>query len=142
MQQHDLKRFLDAQHNVYRQALSEIKKGRKQSHWMWFIFPQVKGLGYSSNAQYYGIGNREEASAYLQHPVLGARLVEISTALLQLPQHNALTIMGSPDDQKLRSSMTLFAQVPGANPIFGQVLQAYFGGQQDVRTLELLQAKP
>ncbi|OLY93505.1 Uncharacterized protein, DUF1810 family [Cnuella takakiae] len=137
---HDLQRFIDAQKNVYQQALLEISGGRKQSHWMWFIFPQMKGLGRSSNAQYYGIGSLEEASAYIAHPVLGTRLVEISKALLQLPQHDARAVLGSPDDQKLRSSMTLFAQVPGADPVFGQVLQTYFGGRKDERTIELLQA--
>lgn len=138
--QHDLQRFIDAQKNVYQTALSEITKGRKQSHWMWFIFPQLKGLGRSSNAQYYGIGSLEEARAYLTHPLLGARLIEISKALLQLPHKNAHTVLGSPDDLKLHSSMTLFAQVPGANPVFEQVLQAYFGSRKDERTIELLQS--
>lgn len=136
--QHDLQRFIDAQQSVYQQALSEITKGRKQSHWIWFIFPQMKGLGSSSNAQYYGIGSLEEANAYLAHPLLGARLIEISKALLNLPHKNARAVMGSPDDQKLRSSMTLFTQVPGADPVFGQVLQTYFGGRMDEHTIELL----
>lgn len=106
---------------------------------MWFIFPQLKGLGYSSNAQYYGLAGLEEASAYLAHPVLGARLVELTKTLLQLPRHDAHALLGSPDDQKLHSAMTLFAQVPGADPVFRQVLQAYFKSQEDKRTLELLQ---
>lgn len=105
---------------------------------MWFIFPQIKGLGHSSNAQHFGIGSLEEARAYLAHPILGTRLVAISKALVQLPHHDARAVLGSPDDLKLRSSMTLFAQVPGADPVFGQVLQHYFAGIADYKTIELL----
>jgi uncharacterized protein (DUF1810 family) len=134
----DLDRFITAQQKVYPQALAEIRQGRKTSHWMWFIFPQLKGLGQSSNALYYGITDLAEATAYLRHPVLGPRLVEISQALLPLPGKNATTVMGSPDDVKLCSSMTLFSQVPEADPVFMQVLEKYFQGKEDFRTIALL----
>lgn len=135
---HDLTRFLLAQRDAYGAALSEIRAGRKRSHWMWFIFPQLKGLGFSSNAMYYGIEGLEEAAAYLADPVLGARLTEISMALLGLPGDNATAVMGSPDDLKLRSCMTLFARVPGADPVFGEVIGKYFGGIPDTKTIALL----
>jgi len=133
-----LDRFISAQATSYAEALSEIRAGRKRSHWMWFIFPQMKGLGSSSNASYYGIEGLAEATAYLQHPTLGNRLIEISRALLALPGNNATTVMGSPDDMKLRSSMTLFSQVEGADAVFEQVLDKYFDGKKDARTLALL----
>ncbi len=133
-----LSRFLDAQNQVYLKALSEIKKGRKQSHWMWFIFPQLKGLGKSENANYFGIDNLEEATGYLAHPVLGKHLIEITEALLQIKGKSAIEIFGTTDDIKLRSSMTLFARVSDANPIFEQVLQKYFDGLHDETTLDLL----
>ncbi|GAA4495099.1 DUF1810 domain-containing protein [Hymenobacter ginsengisoli] len=136
--QPNLQRFLDAQARDYAPALSEIKAGRKRSHWMWYIFPQIQGLGFSSISQQYAIQNAAEAAAYLQHPVLGARLVEISQALLGLASSNATAIMGTPDDLKLRSSMTLFAQVLGASPVFQQVLDKFFGGAPDAKTLQLL----
>lgn len=138
MAKHDLNRFLVAQESAYSAALSEIRAGRKRSHWMWFIFPQLKGLGYSSNAVYYGIDGLDEAAAYLQDPVLGARLVEISRALLELPGSNATAVMGSPDDMKLRSCMTLFARVPGADPVFREVIGKYFGGEEDAKTVGML----
>ena len=134
----DLHRFITAQQQIYPQALAEIRNGRKTSHWMWFIFPQLKGLGHSSNALYYGVTDLAEATAYLRHPVLGARLVEISHALLLLAGKNATAVMGSPDDLKLCSSMTLFSRVPEADPLFGQVLEKYFQGKKDVRTIALL----
>jgi uncharacterized protein (DUF1810 family) len=133
-----LQRFLDAQATDYAPALAEIKAGRKRSHWMWYIFPQIEGLGFSSVSRHYAIAGAAEAAAYLHHPVLGARLVEISEALLGLASHNATSIMGSPDDVKLRSSMTLFARVPGASPVFQQVLDKFFGGQPDIQTLRRL----
>ena len=135
---HDLNRFLTAQERTYPTALSEIRAGRKRSHWMWFIFPQLKGLGHSSNAVYYGIDDLSEAADYLNHPLLGVRLIEISRALLALSGNNATEVMGSPDDMKLRSSMTLFANVPDADPVFGQVINKYFEGEQDSRTVTLL----
>ncbi len=134
----NLQRFLDAQATDYAPALVEMRAGRKRSHWMWYIFPQIQGLGFSSISQRYAIQDATEAAAYLQHPVLGARLVEISTALLGLVSSNATAVMGSPDDLKLRSSMTLFAQVPGASPVFQQVLDKFFGGQADGQTLRRL----
>jgi uncharacterized protein (DUF1810 family) len=134
----NLQRFLDAQARDYAQALAEITSGRKRSHWMWYIFPQVRGLGFSSTSQHYAIGGLAEAAAYLKHPVLGKRLVEISTALLGLAGSDANRVFGSPDDLKLKSSMTLFAAVPGADTVFGQVLAKYFGGVRDGKTLHLL----
>jgi len=135
----DLTRFLEAQNQTYLKALAELKSGRKQSHWMWFVFPQLKGLGRSSTANFYGIESLAEAEAYLNHPVLGKHLVEISQELLK---HNksANEIFGSPDDLKLRSSMTLFAQVGNSDPAFDQVLQKYFDGP-DLRTIQLLKEK-
>jgi len=133
-----LTRFLDAQNQVYLNALSEIRKGKKQTHWMWFIFPQLKGLGRSSTADYYGITGLEEASAYLQHPVLGKHLVQIASALLELQGKTASDIFGSPDDMKLQSSMTLFSQVENADPVFQKVLDKYFSGNPDELTLKLL----
>jgi uncharacterized protein (DUF1810 family) len=136
--QPNLQRFLDAQQSDYAQALAEVKAGRKRSHWMWYIFPQVQGLGFSETSRFYGIKDLAEATAYLQHPVLGPRLIAICEALLQLPGSNATSIMGSPDDVKLKSSMTLFAQVLGASQVFEQVLAKFFGGAPDGKTLQLL----
>jgi uncharacterized protein (DUF1810 family) len=133
-----LKRFLDAQQRDYAIALTEIKAGHKRSHWMWYIFPQIAGLGFSEMSKRFAINNLPEASEYLNHPVLGKRLTEISHALLQLNSNNAYEIMGTPDDLKLRSSMTLFAQVPGADPVFSAVLKKYFQGEKDKATLQLL----
>ena len=133
-----LQRFLDAQATDYARALAEVKAGRKRSHWMWYIFPQVQGLGFSETSRFYGIQDLAEAAAYLQHPVLGPRLVAIGEALLALPGSNATSIMGSPDDMKLRSSMTLFGAVPGAPPVFEAVLAKFFGGKPDDKTLRLL----
>lgn len=133
-----LERFVEAQETSYATALSEIKRGRKQTHWMWYIFPQLKGLGVSSTAQYYGLTDAAEAEQYSQHPVLGPRLLDISSALLELASSNATTIMGSPDDVKLKSSMTLFASLPGANPVFQRVLDKFYQGAQDPNTLRLL----
>lgn len=139
--QNNVERFIDAQRTDYATALSEVKRGRKQSHWMWYIFPQIQGLGYSSISKRYAIQNLGEAGAYLQHPVLGSRLIEISTALLALESSDAYRIFGTPDDLKLKSSMTLFAAVPGADPIFEQVLQKFFRGTKDENTLRILGIK-
>lgn len=133
-----LQRFEDAHRQDYETALAEIRRGRKTSHWMWYIFPQLKGLGYSPTAQYYSIENLAEAEAFLAHPVLGVHLVEISRALLALETNNADLVFGYPDNLKLRSSMTLFAQIREADPVFGQVLDKFFEGKPDQRTLELL----
>lgn len=132
----DLQRFLDAQEGDYATALAEVRAGRKRSHWMWYIFPQIEGLGFSSMARRYAIHNLEEASAYLRHPVLGKRLIEISQALIGLALDNATAIMGSPDDLKLKSSMTLFSEVEGADPVFQQVLDKFYGGKADTETLK------
>ena len=135
-----LERFLSAQEHDYEIALSEIRNGRKQSHWMWYIFPQIQGLGYSSMAQFYAIKDREEAVAYLNHPVLGKRLVEISEVLLNLRENDAKKVMGYPDDLKLKSSMTLFYVVSG-RAVFKQVLDKYYFGELDEKTVSLLGAE-
>lgn len=137
--QFDLERFVAAQEDLYADALAEIRNGRKTSHWMWFVFPQIQGLGLSSLSQKFAIQGRGEAIAYLQHQVLGPRLVEISRAILEVEGKSALEILGHPDCLKLRSCMTLFAQVSPENPVFQQVLDTYFGGWPDERTLELLE---
>ena len=134
----DLERFIKAQEGSYETALSEIKNGKKISHWMWYIFPQLKGLGRSSTAVFYGINGFEEAEAYLKHPVLGNRLIEISNELLELPGDDAHKIFGSPDDMKLRSSMTLFSLLPNRDSVFDLVLQKFFRGEKDKRTIDIL----
>ena len=136
---YDLKRFLDAQNQLYLKALAEMRNGKKESHWMWFVFPQVKGLGFSETAKFYGIADLEEATAYLAHPVLGRHLIEISEAVLQIENKTATEIFGAPDHMKLRSSMTLFAKVENANPVFEKVLDKYFMGMQDDYTEDLLE---
>lgn len=139
MPEKDLIRFLEAQNQMYVKALSEIKKGRKQSHWMWFIFPQLQGLGSSENARYFGIYGIDEAIRYLKHPVLGKHLLEISQALLTVNGKTASDIFGSPDDMKLHSSMTLFAIAAGdSGSIFEEVLDKYYAGQPDPLTVSLL----
>jgi uncharacterized protein (DUF1810 family) len=134
----DLTRFTEAQSRNYQDALDEIKNGRKRTHWMWYIFPQIQGLGLSETARFYALKDTREAAAYLAHPVLGPRLLEISKALLDLPSNNAQAILGSPDDLKLRSSMTLFAALPGADPVFEQVLDKFYLGAHDEQTLRIL----
>jgi len=134
----DLKRFLEAQENDFETALAEIRKGRKQSHWMWYIFPQIAGLGFSSTSKFYAIKDRSEAESYLAHLLLGKRLIEISNALLQIEGKTANQIFGSPDDVKLKSSMTLFGALENTNPVFRKVLDKYFNGAKDQRTLELI----
>jgi uncharacterized protein (DUF1810 family) len=135
---HDLDRFVRAQEDVYRQALAEIRSGRKRSHWMWFIFPQFKGLGRSLTSERYAIASGSEAAAYLAHAVLGLRLVECAEALLALEGLTAHEIFGSPDDLKLRSSATLFASVSDEYSVFHRVLDKYFGGQGDAETRRLM----
>ncbi|PBQ30339.1 calpastatin [Sphingobacteriaceae bacterium] len=137
----DLTRFITAQNESYEIALAEIKNGKKQSHWMWYIFPQLIGLGQSSASTFYGIVNLQEARAYSDHPVLGPRLIEISNALLNLSETTAYAIFGSPDDKKLKSSMTLFSLVKNSNPVFKKVLQTFFKGECDVATLNLIEKK-
>ncbi len=133
----DLSRFLKAQEQDYEQALREIRSGRKRSHWMWYIFPQIQGLGFSPTAQYYAIRDLQEARDYLAHPVLGTRLKEISSALLDLNGLSASEIFGYPDDLKLRSSMTLFRMADLNEPVFLEVLEKYYDGKPDARTVEL-----
>ncbi|MDH2416410.1 DUF1810 domain-containing protein [Nocardioides sp. CER19] len=130
----DLRRFHDAQEGVYEQALAELRRGHKTSHWIWFVFPQVAGLGHSATSQHYAIGSLEEARAYAADDVLGPRLVECASAVLGHHDRSALDIMGSPDDQKLWSSMTLFAIAAPSEPVFQQVLDTFFAGQRDPRT--------
>jgi uncharacterized protein (DUF1810 family) len=135
---HDLARFLAAQEEVFGTALAELRRGRKESHWMWFIFPQIAGLGSSPMAAHYAVKSTQEAADYLRHPTLGPRLRECAAALLAVEGRTAGEIMGTPDDLKLRSSMTLFARAEEAPPVFQQVLDKYFGGEPDPRTLALL----
>lgn len=139
MEAKGLTRFLDAQNQMYLKALDELRAGKKQSHWMWFVFPQLKGLGRSDTSRFYSISDIEEATDYLAHPVLGKHLIETAQALLQIQGKTATEILGSPDDLKLRSSMTLFSSVADAPPVFDQVLHKYFNGLPDTRTLEMLQ---
>lgn len=134
----DLQRFLDAQERDFGVALAEIKRGRKLSHWMWYIFPQIAGLGFSETARFYAIKDKTEAENYLSHDVLGKRLIEISSALMEIEGKTANQIFGSPDDMKLKSSMTLFGALDAANPVFQKVLDKYFGGAKDLRTIEIL----
>ena len=138
--QNNLHRFIDAQSSSYQTALSEIKNGRKRSHWMWFIFPQIQGLGFSETARFYALADAQEATDYLAHSVLGPRLLEICHALLGLASGDAHQIFGSPDDLKLKSSMTLFASL-GPSPVFQQVLDKFYGGAKDDKTLRILAAQ-
>ena len=135
---YDLERFVSAQKRDYLTALGEIRQGRKRSHWMWYIFPQLKGLGMSSTSYFYGIENLDEAKAFLNDPYLGKNLMEISEALLSLNTGDARSVMGSPDDLKLRSSMTLFSLASPENPVFKKVLEKYYHGIQDPATLRIL----
>ena len=134
----ELIKFLEAQNQVYLKALSEIKKGKKATHWMWYIFPQMKGLGSSETAQFYGIEDLSQATAYLQHPILGQHLIEVCSAVLQIKRQTAAEIFGTPDDLKLCSCMTLFAAVENAHPVFDAVLGKYFNSIRDGNTLQLL----
>ena len=135
---YDLTRFIKAQELNYQQALEEIRSGKKQSHWIWYIFPQLKGLGKSEYSEYYGIENSYEALEYIKNPYLNGHLREICEALLNLDSLSVREIMGRPDDIKLRSCMTLFAVVSEENQIFLDVLDRYFDGRKDGRTLRML----
>lgn len=134
----DLQRFTDAQQPVYETALAELRNGDKRSHWMWFIFPQLRELGRSGTARHYGIGGLDEATAYLRHPLLGARLCECTQAVLDVRGGSLDAIFGSPDNLKFVSSMTLFGRVPQAPDLFIRALGRYNGGAEDERTLRLL----
>jgi uncharacterized protein (DUF1810 family) len=139
---HDLGRFVRAQAGDYARALAEVRGGRKRSHWMWYVFPQFAGLGFSPTTRRYAIRSRGEAEAYLRHPVLGPRLVEICEAALGVEGKSAFDVFGSPDDLKLKSCATLFAAVSPAGSVFDRVLEKYFGGARDDRTLRLLDSSP
>jgi uncharacterized protein (DUF1810 family) len=135
---YDLERFVEAQRGTYEQACAELRGGRKTGHWMWFVFPQIAGLGMSAMSQRYAIGSLGEARAYLAHAVLGARLRAICRIVLEVEGRTAEQVFGWPDDVKLRSSMTLFARATAENAEFVAVIEKYFGGKLDERTLELL----
>ena len=136
----DLARFVDAQDagGTYETALRELREGRKRSHWMWFVFPQVEGLGRSPTAQHFGVRGLREARAYVAHPVLGPRLVEAARALVDQPSDDPVAVLGATDAMKLRSSMTLFAAADPDQPVFGAVLDRFFGGEPDDATLARL----
>ena len=136
----DLERFVQAQAGVLPAVLDELGRGRKRSHWMWFVFPQLEGLGMSSMARHYGLASIEEARAYLAHPVLGPRLRQCCQLMLQVPGRSAHEILGSPDDLKFRSCATLFAAAEPREPLFRQCLERFYGGEPDARTLDLLRA--
>ena len=134
---HDLGRFVEAQESIYPRVVVELAAGRKQSHWMWFIFPQLEGLGSSAMAKRYAITSRAEAAAYLAHPVLRPRLIECTRLVLAVTGKTIHDILGSPDDIKFRSSMTLFAEV-SPEPVFGDAIAKYYGGKRDPATLGIL----
>ena len=136
----NLRRFVDAHERggTYERALCELRAGRKQGHWIWFVFPQIQGLGSSDTARVYAISSLPEAAAYLRHPVLGLRLAEAAEALLQLPERDPVKILGDVDAMKLRSSMTLFGHVEGAASVFSRVLDEFYGGVSDAATLQRL----
>jgi len=137
----NLNRFLEAQKTDYSSALSEIKNGKKRSHWMWYIFPQIHGLGFSETSKFYAIKNIQEAEDFLNDPVLGKRLVAICEELLKQKTSNATQIFGSPDDVKLRSSLTLFSSLKNADPVFQKVLDKFFDGEKDENTLQILEGE-
>jgi uncharacterized protein (DUF1810 family) len=134
----DLDRFVAAQEETWTTALAEIRRGRKDSHWMWWIFPQLRSLGFSPTAKRYGMADLAEAEAYLAHPVLRPRLIEAARAILRHRGRTAESVLGEVDGKKLQSCATLFDAVPGADPVFGEVLDAFYGGERDPRTLAAL----
>lgn len=138
MSDYDLQRFIDAQEPVWSTVRSELKAGRKKTHWMWFVFPQLAGLGSSSTAQQFAIADLDEAKLYLSHEILGPRLLQASSLVVKVDGSTVREIFGFPDDLKLHSSMTLFAEADPQNAVFGAVLSKYFGGRPDERTLDLL----
>ncbi|KQW35601.1 DUF1810 domain-containing protein [Rhizobacter sp. Root404] len=137
-----VERFLDAQEPIYGQVVEELRRGRKTGHWMWFVFPQLRGLGRSPTAQFYGLASADEARAYLAQPVLGQRLRQCVDLVLAVDGRSVHDIFGSPDDLKLRSSLTLFDHVAPHDPVFGRALDRLFGGVRDDRTLALLGHRP
>ena len=136
---YDLNRFLIAQEGVYERVLAELKGGQKRTHWMWYIFPQMEGLGYSSTAKRYSIKSIEEAQQYLNHPVLGKRLIECTQTVVALKGGSASEIFGYPDDLKFKSSMTLFEKIAGSGSVFSSALDRYYHGERDAATLRLLE---
>lgn len=134
----NLSRFTDVQESTYVNIIAELRSGQKQTHWMWYIFPQIDGLGYSTASKYYAIKNIEEAQQYLNHPILGRRLLECAEALLAIDGRSISNILGYPDDLKLKSSMTLFACVSDPDSVFVRVLNKYYQGERDIRTLNIL----
>jgi uncharacterized protein (DUF1810 family) len=141
---HNLQRFISAQKDVYESALCELRAGHKHGHWMWFVFPQLDGLGSSSTARHYAIKNLDEAVAYLAHPVLGSRLIECCEALLFVRESKGLSaraILGTPDDLKLCSCATLFSNLTTGHPVFARIISQYYYDCPDTRTLELLRAQ-
>ena len=135
----DLNRFIDAQRAMYPDVLEELRSGRKRSHWMWFIFPQLAGLGHSETARFYAISGEAEATAYLNNPLLGARLLECTRTVLEHSGQSARAMFGTPDDMKLRSCMTLFASMAPEQVCFQQVLERFFDGESDAKTIALLE---
>ena len=134
-----LERFVEAQEPVYEHVCAELREGRKRSHWMWFVFPQVRGLGHSPTAQHFAIRSRAEAEAFLRHPVLGVRLRECTALVNAVEGRGISDIFGYPDDLKFRSSITLFAEVAPEEQVFRQALDKYFGGEPDERTMALME---
>lgn len=135
----NLARFVNAQDTIYDNVLAELRSGRKRTHWMWYIFPQIDGLGYSLTSKYYAIKSKEEARQYLSHPILGRRLLECAEIILDIKGRSASEIFGSPDDIKLKSSMTLFVSITNPEAVFARILDKYFHGQRDTKTLNLLE---
>ena len=134
-----LERFIEAQEKDYPVALAEVKNGKKTSHWMWYIFPQIHGLGFSETSRFYAIKNINEAEEFLKHPVLGSRLIHICNELLKLNTNNANKIFGSPDDVKLHSSVTLFSLLPNTSSVFQKLLDKFFNGKKDAKTLRIIE---
>ena len=136
---YDLRRFTKAQRNTYDRALAELRNGKKQTHWMWYIFPQIDGLGHSATSRRYAIKSIEEARQYLNHPVLGKRLLECVKVILAIEGRSISEIFGDPDDMKLKSSMTLFTCIPNSPSVLFRVLDKYFNGNRDITTLQLFE---
>jgi len=136
---YDLRRFTKAQRNTYDNAFAELRDGKKQTHWMWYIFPQIDGLGHSATSRRYAIKSIEEARQYLNHPVLGKRLLECVKVILAIEGRSISEIFGDPDDMKLKSSMTLFTCIPNSPSVLFRVLDKYFNGNRDVKTLQLFE---
>lgn len=134
----DLNRFVDAQAGIYTSVINELRAGSKRSHWMWFIFPQIDGLAMSATSRHYAIKSMDDARVFLEHPILGPRLIECSQTLVGIEGRSASQIFGYPDDLKLKSSMTLFSLVDNADPVFDSVLEKYFDGERDDRTVEIV----